>query len=47
MTDIVWTAARRGLSTIDHTISGIVLMLWLSELERQLGSCAKAEGLAE
>jgi hypothetical protein len=47
MTDFALTAARRGLLTIDRTMSRIVLMLWLSALERQLGSCGEVEGLAD
>jgi hypothetical protein len=47
MTDIVLTAARRGLLTIDRAMSRVVLMLWLSALERQLGYCGEAESLAE
>jgi hypothetical protein len=47
MTDIVLTAARRGLLTIDRTMSRIVLMLWLSELERQLEACGEVESLAD
>ena len=47
MTDIVLSAARQGLSTIDRAISHVVLLLWISALERQLGPRGAVESLAE
>jgi len=45
MTDLFLKMAKQGISTIDRTMSRLVLMLWLSALEEQLG--AEAEGIAE
>jgi hypothetical protein len=47
MTDLFLTAAKRGISTIDRTMSRVVLLLWLSTLEREVGSFGNVEGLAE
>jgi hypothetical protein len=46
MTDIFLTAAKQALSTIDRTMSRLVLLMWLSALEQQLGS-SEVEGFAE
>ena len=47
MTDIVLTAAMRGLSTIDRTMCRVALLLWLSALERHLGSFGESENPAD
>ena len=47
MTDIVLLLARQGLSTIDRAISHVVLLLWISVLERQFGPRGAVESLAE
>jgi hypothetical protein len=46
MTDIVMTAAKKGLSAIDRTVSRVVL-LWLSALDRHLGSFGESGNPAE
>jgi hypothetical protein len=47
MTDIVMTAAKKGLSAIDRTVSRVVLLLWLSALDRHLGSFGESGNPAE
>ncbi len=47
MANIVLTATRQGLLTIDRTMSRFVLLLWVSTLERQLGSHEEPTSLAE
>lgn len=38
MTNFFFTAAQRSISTIDRTMSQVVLLFWVSTLERELGS---------
>ena len=47
MTDLFLTAAKRGISTIDRTMSRVVLLLWLSTLEREVGLFGNTESPAE
>lgn len=47
MTDLFRAAAKRSASTIDRAMSQVVLLFWVSTLEREIGAFEDVHGVAD